>query len=431
MQQTPIFSLGFGLRLTLLILLALAVMSSPRASSHAHPAGEDAVWKDLDGGGQGRVHLYFFWSNGCPHCKQAIPFVNELDQRLKWLHVESLPLSDHPEHQRRYIEMAEAIGEQARSVPAFLFCGRMVTGFDHADGVGAYLERALRECREDAADPQAITATPIPESLAGIDLQTLSLPLMTLVIAGLDAFNPCAFFVLLSLLSLLVHARSRRRIALIGGIFVLFSGLIYFVFMAAWLNLFLLFGAVRWITLAAGLVALTIALLNIKDFFLFGVGPSVSIPESAKPGIFQRMRGLLQSDNRWGLLVGTVVLAIAVNSYELLCTSGLPMIYTRLLTLEELPTGVYYLYLAAYNLVYVIPLAIIVTLFTLTLGSRKLQAREGRLLKLMSGSMMLGLGALLIFYPDGLSNLWIALAILAGAVAVTAVAALATRKGSR
>jgi hypothetical protein len=310
----------------------------------------------------------------------------------------------------------------------------MVTGYDNAQGVGAYLEEALRNCRQQPLasrpdTPMQPSATPIPERLAGIDLQSLSLPLMTLVIAGLDAFNPCAFFVLLSLLSLLVHARSRRRIALIGGIFVLFSGLIYFIFMAAWLNLFLLFGAVRWITLAAGLVALVIALLNIKDFFLFGVGPSVSIPESAKPGIFQRMRGLLQSDNPWGLLVGTVVLAIAVNSYELLCTSGLPMIYTRLLTLEELPTGIYYLYLAAYNLVYVIPLAIIVTLFTLTLGSRKLQAREGRLLKLMSGSMMLGLGCLLIFYPDGLNNLWVSMSILGGAVAVTGLAALWTRKG--
>jgi apolipoprotein N-acyltransferase len=70
----------------------------------------------------------------------------------------------------------------------------------------------------------------------------MSLPVMTLIIGGMDSFNPCAFFVLLSLLGLLIHAQSRRKIS-DRSIFILF-GFIYFVFMAAWLNLFLVMG--RW-----------------------------------------------------------------------------------------------------------------------------------------------------------------------------------------
>lgn len=104
------------------------------------------------------------------------------------------------------------------------------------------------------------------------------------------------------------------------------------------------------------------------------------------------------------LLVGTVLLAMAANMYELLCTAGFPMVYTRILTLNDLSTEKYYLYLALYNVIYVIPLLLIVILFAVTLGSRKLKESEGRFLKLLSGSMMLGLGIILLIAPDRLNN---------------------------
>ncbi|MCP5118882.1 MAG: hypothetical protein GY953_49350, partial [bacterium] len=148
---------------------------------------------------------------------------------------------------------------------------------------------------------------------------------MTLILGGVDAFNPCAFFVLLFLLSLLVHAGGRARMLLIGGVFVLISGLLYFVFMAAWLNLFLVLEGVRLVTVIAGLVAVALAVVNVKDYFFFKQGVSLVIPGSAKPGLFSRMRSLLSADNLPALLGGTVALAIAANTYELLCTSGFPL----------------------------------------------------------------------------------------------------------
>ena len=99
---------------------------------------------------------------------------------------------------------------------------------------------------------------------------------------ALDSFNPCAFFVLFTLLGILVHARSRRRMLFIGGTFVAFSGIVYFIFMAAWLNLFLHIGELRAVTTAAGIVALVIAAINIKDYFFFKRGVSLTIPESQK-----------------------------------------------------------------------------------------------------------------------------------------------------
>ena len=313
-------------------------------------------------------------------------------------------------------------------MPTFFLCGRMVVGFDNAEGSGAALGAMADACRaflqEELAVPPVAEETPPPvvdlPLLGQVDAGRVSLPVLTVILGGLDAFNPCAFFVLLFLLSLLVHARSRARMVLVGGIFVLFSGLLYFVFMAAWLNLFLVLEGVRAVTLVAGAVAVALALVNIKDFFWFRRGPSLTIPERAKPGLFDRMRGLISADNLPALLVGTVTLAIAANTYELLCTSGLPMVYTRALTLSELSTSGYYLYLALYNVIYILPLLAILGVFTFSLGGRKLSELQGRLLKLLSGVMMLGLGLVLLAAPDLLDNWLTAVGLLAVAIAATA-----------
>ncbi|MGI9324809.1 MAG: NrdH-redoxin [Pseudomonadales bacterium] len=382
----------------------------------------------------GAVQLHFFWSHKCPHCLLAKPFVESLGHRHAWLEVRSYELLSSRGNAQTYVDMARELGREARSVPAFIFCDQMLTGFDTEDGMGAYLEAALARChvaltgqlsREIAAAEDDATP-PVTVPLFGrIDPTSLSLPVFTLVIAGVDAFNPCAFFVLLFLLSLLVHARSRLRMMVIGGIFVLCSGLVYFLFMAAWLNVFLLLGELRIITLLAGILAVAVAALNIKDYFYFQKGVSLSIPDSAKPSLFQRMRTVVNAESWPTMLFGAIVLAVVANSYELLCTAGFPMVYTRVLTLSGLSQPGYYLYLGFYNLIYVIPLAVIVLVFALTLGSRKLSERDGRMLKLVSGLMMLGLGLLLVFAPALLNRVGVAVVLLVLAIGIAAIIVIA------
>lgn len=368
---------------------------------------------------EAEVHLYFFWSSRCPHCLAAKPFVEGLPSRLPWLKVHSHEILSSPQSARLYHELATSLGQDDSSVPAFLFCGEMMVGFDSEATTGAVLLQRLQTCRDGGKLAAAPLSLPV---LGNLDPAVLSLPVFTLIIAGLDAFNPCAFFVLLFLLSLLVHEKTRTRMLVIGGVFIAFSGLIYFVFMAAWLNVFLMLREIEALTIAAGVVAVVTALVNIKDFFLFRRGVSLSIPESAKPGLFRRMRAVLGAGGWPALLIGTATLALAANTYELLCTSGFPMVYTRVLTLHQLEPWVYYLYLALYNLIYVIPLLLIALVSAFTLGTRKLTEQEGRLLKLMSGVMMLGLGMLLLFAPQLLSNVGVAAGLLVFAVGVAALA---------
>ena len=432
------------MRTALTLLLALLVLpGTPVSGAGAAPAalpGGNQLWFGSEAQAPRLIRLYFFWSRRCPHCLEARPFVTSLPERYPWLQLVSHELSADPQSRERFVDMAALLGQQPASVPTFMLCGRMFVGWGGEQQGARFLEQQLLDCYADVygeAAPQA------PRHLAGLGAEavaqlklpggleaaSLSLPVLTLVLAGMDAFNPCAFFVLLFLLGMLVHSRSRRFMLLVGGVFVTVSAVVYFAFMAAWLNLFLLFGEVQLVTLVAGGVAILIALINIKDYFWFRRGPSLTLGDGHRHSLFRRSRELLGQGRVSALLASTVLLALVANMYELLCTAGFPMIYTRILTLEQLSPAAYYVYLGLYNLVYVIPLLLIVALFAVSLGARKLSESQGRFLKLLSGLMMLGLGLLLVVAPQRLDSP-VTAALLLGAALAAAIAIARLTRGS-
>ena len=426
--------------LVLLPLWGVAAAAFPTTADAADDLEslEDLWYPEIQDSERG-VGLYFVFSETCPHCIEAKPFVEYLEESYDWLSVRRISTQAATQTEiDDVLALAESLDEEIAGVPTFLFCERMEAGYDTRETSGKFLEDLLISCHADvdgaeSTDPiqgsddadDEVLHVPV---LGDIEADAVSLPAFTITVAGLDAFNPCAFFVLLFLLSLLVHARSRWRMALVGGVFVLISGVMYFAFMAAWLNVFLVTGQLRWVTTVAGTVAITLAVLSIKDYFWPGSSGSLSIPDSAKPGLFARMRGLTTGDSLPTVLLGTVALAVVANSYELLCTAGFPLVFTRVLTLNELSTSTYYGYLVLYNIVYVIPLLAIVSVFVWTLGSRKLSETEGRFLKLMSGAMMLGLGLLLLLKPALLENMFAAIGIMAVALLIAVLVSLAGRR---
>ena len=329
----------------------VALVAAVAALSLVVPAvAQEDPWSHVEDG-EVVVDFYFVWSETCPHCQEAKPFIEELPERYPWLELHSLSTSSEASIEQA-LGLADVVGEDITGVPAFFLCDQLYVGYDDAEGRGAFLESRLVSCHDQLVAAQtpagpavpSTTTTTVAEQLSlpvvgDVDAQSVSLPVFTVTVAALDAFNPCAFFVLLFLLSLLVHARSRMRMAVIGGTFVLISGLAYFVFMAAWLNVFELTGELRAITTIAGLVAMALAVFNIKDYFFSG-GPTLSIPEGVKPGLFKRMRALTAGTAYPALLAGTVTLAVAAHSYQLLCTAWVPVGFTPALTPHELsPAG--------------------------------------------------------------------------------------------
>jgi thiol-disulfide isomerase/thioredoxin len=259
------------------------------------------------------------------------------------------------------------------------------------------------------------TPTPIPKPTPApkndlvkiwrwqLSVSQIGLPLFTFIIGFLDGLNPCAMWVLSFLLTLVIHARSRSKILLIGGIFVVASGVIYFIFMVGWLTFYqmkLIRAYATYLRVTVALVAIVMGVINCKDFFFFKQGISLTIPESAQPKLFKKMRALVHTQELLGVIVGTIVLAVTANLIEFGCTAGFPAIYTNILTLYQFTSFQQYMYLAFYNVVYVIPLAVIVSIFAWTMGGRKLTEKEGRILKLIGGVLMLSLGLILLFKPD-------------------------------
>jgi len=238
--------------------------------------------------------------------------------------------------------------------------------------------------------------------LGQLSASRLGMPVFTILVGLVDGFNPCAMWVLLFLLSVLVNLKSRAKILAVAGTFVVISGLAYFVFMAAWMNFFLLVGYLRPVQILLGTLAIGMGAIHVKDFFAFKRGITLSIPDSAKPGIYSRVRRIVTAENLWGAIAGASVLAVLVNLVELLCTAGLPALYSQILTQQGYPAWKNYAYLGLYILAYMFDDALMVALIVITLDRRKLQESQGRWLKLLSGTAIILLGAIMLFRPQWL-----------------------------
>ncbi|QDF76449.1 MULTISPECIES: cytochrome c biosynthesis protein [Shewanella] len=454
------------------LLLSSALPSFTQAADNS--VSENATWHYVDADGQLKIKLYFFWSKTCPHCAEAHPFIDSLPEKYPWIELESHMVSQAGT-QKKWQSIAEKTKVAARSVPYIAACEQATVGYSSEAVTGQFILSQLKACYralggvvqaddtqphagESSAQGEPLFATcsassdpgtcdiglgenpeaapvtkvqPIELPLIGVVApEQLSLPVLTVVLAGVDAFNPCAFFVLLFLLSIMVNAKSRTRMLIVGGIFVFFSGFIYFLFMIAWLNIFELLGAGSdggLIILGAGILALIAGTINIKDYFFTKGEVSLSMSAENRTGLIKRMGKLTSASSMAAMIAGTVVLAILANAYELLCTAGFPMIYTSVLSMHELPAYERYLYLAFYNVVYVIPLAAIVIAFSATLGKRKLSEKEGQTLKLMSGIMMIGLGGMLALDPTALQNAVLAVGLILASILLTFIISI-TRK---
>jgi glutaredoxin len=333
---------------------------------------------------------------GCPHCLEAHHFLAELARERAGLSIIEHDVSREPGALDRLRDLTARAGISTPGVPTFVIAGTVLVGFDAETSPAR-----IRALLDDVGVTNGRKSIDLP--LVGqVDLDRLGLPLFTVVVGLIDGFNPCATWVLLFLLAMLVNLQSRSRMALIAGTFVVVSGIVYFAFMAAWLTFFMVIGVARPVRIVLAAVALIVGAMNVKDFFALGRGPSLSIPKAAKPGFYARVRGVIQAENLTGALAGIVVLAFLVNLVELLCTAGLPALYTAILTSQALPRWKYYAYLTLYIAAYMLDDAILVTIGVVTLGKRKLQEGGGRWLKLISGLIVLALGLLLLLRPHWL-----------------------------
>jgi cytochrome c biogenesis protein CcdA/thiol-disulfide isomerase/thioredoxin len=262
--------------------------------------------------------------------------------------------------------------------------------------------------------------------LGRVDLARHSLAISTALIAFVDGFNPCSLWVLSILIALTLHTGSRKKVFVIGLVFITVTAAVYMLFIAGLFTVFTFVRFFGWIQMVVALVALFFAAVNIKDYFWYQEGVSFTIADDKKPGIYQRARNILHaSESFWPMVGATVVMAAGVSLVEFSCTAGFPVLWTNLLAAQGVSPATFAVLLALYMLIYQIDELAIFMFAVFSLKASRLEEKHGRILKLVGGTLMLTLAGVMIFNPnlmnDLASSLWIFGAAFAGAALVLLV----------
>ena len=375
-----------------------------------------------------RVDVYLFWGDGCPHCEREIDLLKRLEEREPRLRVHYLEVWRNAGNLEAYVAVAKRLALDDPGVPLTLVGDVVMVGYGTDDTSGAELQRRIDACLVNGCpdtigpvihgvakvDANALPASGsiaaervIPQTISlpffgPVSTTDLSLPVLTIMLAALDGFNPCAMWVLVFLIGLLVGMQDRVRMWVLGTAFIAGSALVYFLFMAAWLNFLLFIGAVVWVRAALGVVALGGGFYYLREYFQNPDAACKVTAPQARRRVFDNLRKLATESRFWLALLGIMALAFAVNLVELLCSAGIPAVYTQVLAMSHLPMWQYYAYLVLYILVFMLDDLFVFVVAMKTLQVAGVTTSYTRFSNLAGGVVLLALGALLLLRPEWL-----------------------------
>ncbi len=387
------------------------------------------------------VNVYLFWSSGCPHCLREEEFLTELVKTKPNIIVKDYEISKSFTNSALFSEVGKYLEADTRGVPFTVIGSQHYAGFGDAETTGKtfieaiekvesgqdydilkgfFDEKGVETPKEEPVEPPVEEPkaevkeenkiidwenSTVPEEInlgifGKLNPRELSLPVLTFVIALVDGFNPCAMWVLLFLISLLLGFKDKRRMWILGVTFIAASAFIYFLFMAAWLNFFLLFGFVIWIRLLVGVVALYFGYKSIRSFIENKDDGCEVTQDEGRIKTLQKIKDITKKENLLLAMGGIILLAFAINLVEAVCSAGLPAIYTQILTLNKLSTAKYYMYIFLYQIVFMLDDMIIFAIAMITMHSVGIESKYARWTKIIGGVVMVGIGLLLIFKPE-------------------------------
>ena len=375
----------FQFRIALAIVLGVAFVSLQFAPTATLPPENSLAWQ-----ADGRLHVFFH--PDCPHCHQAIQFLKTQPGIDFDLHDVSTSAN---EVLLRMVAEQHSISEGALGVPFFVRGSRYLIGFESAETTG-------RELLALAADETAIVQ---PEAEASwislpvfgeIDPSRYSLLALTALMGLSDGFNPCAMWVLVYLISMIAGLQDQRKIWWLVGTFVLTSGILYFLFMTAWLNTFLILGYIRPLTQLIALVAIG---FGADHLYELAVTRGVIVCEVGDSEQRRRtmkwVRDLVMAPVGFGSLILVIGLAFTVNAIEFVCSAALPAIYTHILALTDLSTSLYYGYIALYVTFFMLD-DLLIFGFAAFAIQKIIDTRYAAFSRGVGGVILLGLGLLML-----------------------------------
>ena len=396
------------------------------------------------------VNLYFFWSKSCPHCAKEKVFLEEITPDYP-----SLIVHDFEVGVDNNSLLLRAIGEKlnidVRGVPITIIGKDYFVGYFNDETTGKTITNLIEKYEkegdpdlvgviirelEEGKNTSAPTETPVPTPttiplitqiptitpvlsegsivdktiqipdqinvpiLGSINIKNLSLPVLAIVLGGLDGFNPCAMWVLLFLISLLLGMEDKKRRWILGTTFIVASAFVYFLFMAAWLNLILFIGFIIWVRIAIGLVAIGGGGYNLREYFVNKESGCKVTGGEKRRAVFEKLKVVTQQRRFVIALGGIILLAFAVNLVELICSAGLPVVFTQILTLSNLTTWQYYAYMLLYIFIFMLDDLFVFFTAMVTLEVTGISTKYTRASHLIGGVLMIIIGLLIIFKPE-------------------------------
>lgn len=346
--------------------------------------------QDIKGKG---LEMHFFYTPNCHHCAKQKQFNQLLLKKYK-VKIISHDITN-PGDRKLFNLTAKQydIAQHNLGVPLTIVAGKAIIGFKPQDITALLIEKALQKGdKKQISSQMKIFETHKIPFLGKVDITHYSLPALAILLGLVDGFNPCAMWALVFLIGLVMGLHDNRKLWLLVGTFVLSSGILYFLFMTAWLNAFLLIGYVHPIVILISGFAIILGGLQIRDFFKKDI--TCALPTEQKQKVMQRMKLLVRSPLTIATVTGIIILAFVVNLIEFVCSSFIPAIFTQALALHNLPAWQYYFYLLLYTLFFMVDDLIIFSSAVFAVNRISLQYTKW--CKLIGGFTLLVVGIALL-----------------------------------
>lgn len=367
-----------------------------------------------------KVKLYLFHNYDCPHCAEEKIYLNQLETEYDNLEIITYEVKKDTTNREMLSNFLEYNDWTVSGVPLTIIGGTHFVGYNDDIGtkircaVGYYSEHEHRnlvdeflgntEVRDDLVDNFDANSCKFKVPIIGeVNPKNVSLPLVSIVIGLVDGFNPCAMWVLIFLISLMIGMKSRKRMWCLGIAFLLSSAIVYFAFMYAWINVAGMFTSTKIIEILVAIVALLGGGINlyhfIKEVRMKDVGCSVTNNDKKKKIMIQAKK--IVTENSFLLaLGGVIVLAVSVNIIELACSAGLPILFAQVLAMNDLSNAQTIFYNVLYIIFFLLDDLIVFIIAMVTMKLTGISNKYNKYAHLIGGIIMLVIGILMIFFPN-------------------------------
>ena len=371
-------------------------------------------------GSEKELNIYLFYGDGCPHCRDEEKWFETYLKKNEFIKMHRYEIWYSKDNQEKYSKVHEILNDTSSGIPYLIIGETVITGFDeeitperiknaieyykninYKDKVGIYL--GIVEEKNESATKIDYEETEVDIPIIGKKkIKEVSIGLSAIIIGLVDGFNPCAMWILLFLISMLLGMKNRKRMWALGITFLISSALVYFLFLISWLNLAVFLNKILYIRVAIAFVAVLFGVLQVNSFFFKKDDGCEVVDTKNRKKIIKSIQKIVKEKSFILALLGIILLAASVNIIELLCSLGLPVMFTQILTINEVGKIGQILYSLLYILFFMIDDIVIFIIAMKTLEIKAISNKYGKYSHLIGGLIMITIGILMIYKPEWL-----------------------------